>query len=211
MRRAIIALAAAALASLAFAGSASAASGQVTHFTFSGTFANAFWITSSANVITDTLVNASTSSQGSQLLVDQFSDNLDVNGSVTGFTDTSAEVTSGYSFAIKQPLASASVSASGLPATTCTFDANFNLIGCTPTTIDVNVNWTGQGPISRSVSNTHAKSDGFNVTTHFNATGRAVTAIGTVGGLTLTASDLQGGELGTTKSGTITVCTGTSC
>src|SRR6266851_5377001 len=154
MRRALLALAVTMFTVLALAGPASAASGQVTRFSFHGTFADALWFTSSAT---------------------SFTDNLDANGNFTGATDTSADVTSGFSFAIQKSLASASTSGSGLPATTCTFDANFNLIGCSATTIDVNATWTGQGPISRAVFNEHFKSDGFSVTDHFNGTDRAAT------------------------------------
>jgi hypothetical protein len=211
MRRALIGLAVTTLTVLALAGPASAAPGQVTQLRFHGTFAEALWFTSSATSSTDTFVNVSKSMQGSELFVDQFTANYDANGNFTGATDTSAEVTSGFSFAIKQSLASASLSGSGLPATTCTFDANFNLIGCSATTIDVTATWTGQGPITRAVFNDHFKSDGFSENDHFNGTDRAATATGTVGGLTLSASELQFADLGTANSGTVTVCIGTSC
>jgi len=210
MRRALIGLAVTAFTVLALAGPASAAPAQVTHLRFSGAFADAVWTTSSATSFTNTFINVSKSNQGSQLVVSQFIENLDANGNPTGLTITSAVVTSGFSFTISQSLASASTSGSGLPATTCTFDANFNLIGCDPTTIDVAAAWTGQGPITRGVFNDHFKSDGFSVTDHFNGTQRDATATGTIGGLTLTASEGEG-ELGTANSGTTTVCIGTSC
>jgi hypothetical protein len=211
MRRALTGLAVAALALLALAGPASAASGQVTQFRFHGTFADALWFTSSATSSTDTFVNVSKSARGSELFVDQFTANLDANGNFTGATDTSADVTSGFSFAIQQSLASASVSGSGLPARTCTFDANFNLIGCSATTIDATATWTGQGTISCAVSNDHFKSDGLVFTEHSNGAGRAAMATGTVGGLTLTAGDVEIAELGTTDQGSVAVCIGTSC
>ena len=212
MRRALIGLAVTMVTVLALAGSASAASGQVTQFRFHGTFADAFWSTSSATSFTDTSVTVSKSMQGSELFVDQFSGNMDKKGNFTGGTDTSADVTSGFSFAIQQPtLTGASVSGSALPATTCTVDANFNFIDCHATTIDVSGTWTGQGPISRAVANDHFKSAGFSVNDHFSGTDRAATAIGTVGGLTLGASELQFADLGTTNSGTTTVCIGLSC
>jgi hypothetical protein len=212
MKRALIGLAVTALTVLAFAGPASAASGQVSRFSFHGTFADAFWSTSSATSFTDTSVTVSKSTQGSELFVDQFSGNLDANGNFTGGTDTSADVTSGFSFTIdKAQLTSGSTSGSGLPATTCTVDANFNFIGCHATTIDVSGTWTGQGPIGRSVANDHFKSAGFSVNDHFSGTDRAATATGSVGGLTLGASELQFADLGTTNSGTTTVCIGLSC
>lgn len=208
MRRTIVGLAATAL--LALAGPASAATGQVTKFRFSGPFADALWSTGSATSSTATSINVSKTTQGSQLFVDQFTVNFDANGFLTGATDTSAAVTSGFSFALPQSLANASLSALGLPTTTCTYDANLNLVGCTSTTIDVSLSWTGQGPITRGVQNDHVKSDGFSETDHFNGTFRNAAASGTVAGLTLTASDGQA-DVGTTKSGTITRCIGNSC
>jgi hypothetical protein len=197
---------------LALAGQASAAPGQTTVFRLHGTFADALWTTSSATSFTATSVDVTTSTQGSELFVDQFAGNLDANGNFTGGTDTSADVTSGFLFTIqKSQLASATASGSGLPATTCTIDAKGNPVSCAATSIDVNAAWTGQGPISRSVSNHHFKTNGFSENDHFNGTDRAATATGTVGGLTLSATVLQFADLGTANSGTITVCKGGGC
>ena len=212
MRRALLGLAVTTFTLLALAGPASAAPGQVTQFRFHGTFADAFWFTSSATSFTATSVNVSMSKQGSELFVDQFTGNLDAMGNFTGGTDTFADATSGFSFAIqKSQLATASTSGSGLPATTCSVDASGNEFGCSATTIDVNAIWTGQGPISRAVFNSHFKADGFSLTSHFNGTDRAATATGTIGGLALSAGELQFADLGTTNSGTIIVCKGTGC
>ena len=212
MRRLVIGLAVAALTVLSLAGPASAATGQVTHFRFHGAFVDADWFTSSATSFTDTFINVSKSKQGSELFVDQFTGNLDANGNFTGGTDTSADVTSGFSFAIdQQRLTSASASGSGLPATTCTIDANGNPISCSATTVDVNATWTGQGPIGRSVSNDHFKSDGFSVNDHFNGTSRTATAAATIGGFPQPLGELQFADLGTAKSGTTTICRGISC
>jgi hypothetical protein len=211
MRRALIGLAAAALTLLALAGPAGAASAQVTQFRFHGTFANALWVTSSATQFTLTTVGASESSLGSELFADRFTIDEDASGAFTGATDITVHVTSGFSFSISQPLVSASVSGTGLPATTCTYDANIALIGCSATTIDLAAAWTGQGPIDRGVTNSHFRIDGFSDTTHSNGTARDATATGTFGGSTLSADDLQFADLGTTTSGFVTVCMGTSC
>jgi len=211
MRRILLGLAVTALAVLAFAGPAGAASGQVTQFRFHGTFADALWFTNSATSSTLTELDVAKAKQGSELIVDQFTVNTDVNGVITGATDTSADVTSGFSFAIHQPLASASTSASGLPATACTFDANLNLIGCSPTTIDLTATWTGQGPIVRGVTNSRFKIDGISETDHFNGTLRTATATGTVAGLTLNESESQASDLGVTNSAVISRCIGLSC
>jgi hypothetical protein len=200
-----------AVIALGFAGSAGAASGQVTQFRFHGTFADAIWSTGSATSSTVTSLSVSRAKQGSELIVDQFTVNMDASGAITGATDTSADVTSGFSFAIHQPLASASTSGSSLPATVCTFDASLNLIGCSPTTMDVTATWTGQGPITRGVSSDRVKTGGFSETDHFNGTDRDATAAGTVAGLTLSGSDVAFADLGVAKAATILRCIGLSC
>jgi hypothetical protein len=211
MRRALAGLAVAAFTLLALAGPASAAPGQVTHLRLSGTVADALWITSSPTSSTFTSVDVSKSRQDSALVVDQVTNNHDASGVFIGGTETFAYVTSGFSFTLRQPLASASLSGSGLPASTCTFDANFNTIGCSATTIGVSVTWTGQGAITRGWFNEHFKNGGFSQIDHFYGTSRHAVATGTVAGLTLSVSELQFAHLGTVKAGTVTICVGGSC
>ncbi len=212
MRRALIGLAVAALTVLALAGPASAAPGQVTHIKFSGTFAEAEWFTSSATSYTYTFLNVSQSKQGSELFIDQFTGNLDANGNFLGGTDTLVDVTSGFSSAIDQArLASASVSASGLPGMTCTVDVQGLPVSCSTPAIDVNATWTGQGPVSRSVFNGHFRSAGFSEIDHFAGTSRTATVTATFGGLPQPLGEMQFADLGTTKSGTTTICIGNSC
>ncbi len=211
MRRALTGLAVTAFTVLALAGPASAAPAQVTQFQLHGTFANALWVNDSPTRFTETILGASKLTRGSDMGGFQFTLFLDPNGGFTGATETTFHVTSGFSFTISQPLASASVSGSGLPATTCTYDANIILIGCSDTTVDVAADWTGQGPISRSVFNEHFRSDGTSVTGHFNGTFRDATATGTFAGFPLSADDLQFANLGTAATGTVTVCVGTNC
>jgi hypothetical protein len=100
------------------------------------------------------------------------------------------------------------VSGSNLPATRCSFDANFNLIGCSDTTIDADVAWSGQGPISRSVSVEHTHRGGLTIVDHFNGTVRDATATGTVAGVTLTADDLEFADLASTNTGRVQICIG---
>lgn len=211
MRGALVALAGAAFTALAMAGPATAAQGQVSHFRFSGAVASAEWDTSSATSSTGTLIDVSRASQGSVLLVAQFTTEYDAGGNVTGYTTMSAEVASGFSFALRQPLASASLSASGLPARTCAYDASFKLIGCTATSIDATAAWTGQGTITRSVIDDHFKSDGLHEIDRINGTHRLAVASGTVGGLALTASKPASTDLGTIKTGGTTICIGNNC
>lgn len=211
MRRLLTGLAVAALTVLALAGPASAARGQVTVFRFKGTFAAAEWFSSSATNFTDTAVEVSQSRGASPVLnVFQLKGNLDADGNSTGGTETFVDAArSGFSFAIDATkLASASVSGPGLPATTCTVNADDTVSDCTSTTLDVNVAWTGEGPITRHVSNDHFHADGFTSNTHFRGTSRAATATGAVGGVTLSAADVLFAQLGTEGEGTIQLCIG---
>jgi hypothetical protein len=210
MKRALVGLVVVA-ASLLFAGPASAAAGQTTQFRFHGAFADALWFTSSDTNFVETFLNVSQAKQGQELSVDQFTENFDSSGNITGFTDTFADVTSGFSFTIDSlKLTSASASGSGLPATTCSYDADFNLIGCSVTTINVDATWTGAGPISRGTFNDHFTTDGFKIRDHFNGTDRVASASGAIGGLTLTTNDLVFADLGKTNSGSTVLCIG-SC
>jgi hypothetical protein len=211
MRRTLLGVVLTAATLLALAGQASAATAHVTRSKFSGSFAEALWVSRTATTVTGTQITAVNSRQGPSVTIDQFTINLDSNGNFTGGTETSAGATSGFSFVLRQPLTSASLSGSGLPATTCTYGADSDLIGCTAATIDVSAAWTGQGPISRSVVNDHLKSDGFRFIEHHNGTLRDATATGSVSGITLSAADLVRADLGTAKSGFTTVCIGTSC
>jgi len=212
MKRVLIGLATTAFAVLAFAGPASAASGQILQFKFHGTFADAFWFSSTDTSFTATSVGVQQSSHGSELFVDRFIANTDANGNLTSGTDTFADVTSGFSFNVdKAKLTTGSTSGSGIPATTCAVDANGNEFNCNATTIDLTVNWVGQGPIARQVSNNHFKVTGFSENDHFNGTDRAATATGTFSGSTLSATDLQFADLGFANSGSILRCIGNGC
>jgi hypothetical protein len=212
VRRPIIGLVVALLASLVMVSPADAAQGQTTHFRFHGSFAEAAWFTSTNTTATDTYINVQKTKKGGEaLFVDQFTAHLDANGNPTGYTDTSADVTSGFSFTIKKDLTSASVSGSNLPATTCTYDLDFNQIGCSDTTISVDASWTGFGPISHETAHDHFRSDGFSENDHFNGTSRNATATGTIGGLTLTADDLEFADMGSANSGSTVICIGNSC
>jgi hypothetical protein len=136
----------------------------------------------------------------SQLSVDQITGNQDSGLNFTSGTDTFADVTSGFSFDIdKAQLTTATLSASGIPATTCALDANGNDINCTPTTIDVTVTWTGTGIIDRSSFNQLLKlQHGVSVVVlnqHVNGTSRSATTTGTFDGSPITGFG-SGGTLG---------------
>ncbi len=207
MRRAIVALVLTALAVLSIGTPAAAAT--VTHFTFHGTFADANWYSGSAAGFTDTFIRASVSTDGPELVVDQTSGRTGKEGAFKGGTETIVDVTSGYSFVMDTArLTSATVSASAVPATTCTLDAEFNRTRCSAMSIDLSASWTGEGPISRNVADNRFRQGAYSIINHLNGTGREATATGLIGGLALTASELQFAKLGTAKSGSTEICVG---
>jgi len=215
VRRAFIGVAVAVFTVLAVAGPASAAPGQVTLEHFNGTQVFAEWYTNSASSTTITLAGVDQDKfQGlNELFVEQAVINLDADGNITGGTLLFAGEVSGFSFAIDHAhLASASMSASGVPAEFCILDANLNQTSCSPTTaIDVNVSWTGQGPITHDVLTQHSRTGGFSVTSTSNGTSRSAIASGTIAGGTFNTSDLAFAGLEKDKGGRITVCVGASC
>ena len=82
-------------------------------------------------------------------------DYLDSNMALQKETCTSGQITSGFTYTLDTAgLTHASVRASGIPAQTCSTDANFQPIGqCKPAApINVKATWTGQGPITYSTN-----------------------------------------------------------
>jgi hypothetical protein len=208
MRRIILSLMLMALVAFAGgAGNAVAAPGQTFQFHLNGSFAEAQWQTQTTNSITDTFVSAGHNQPSATFLVfDEFTTTFDNSGNITGHTDVSGAVNSGVSFSIVNPLASAAASAS-VPATSCSYDANFNLIGCVDVgTVDVSASWTGQGPIARGTFNSNFRVDGFHEISHFTGSNREATATATLDGTSLGTGDLIFANIGTAKSGNLTVC-----
>ncbi len=203
MKRALIALAAAALAFLGLAGPAGAATGKVTHIRLSGPYAQADWVSVTDSTLHDTSVDVSRGNKGSRLVVYEFTGTLNAEGNLTGpYTETIAEVTSGFSFTIDSvKLTAASLRASRLPATSCTYTPNGGEPACTGTTISVSATWAGEGPITHGVVNENFKTPG-GITYHLHSSGtrRNATATGTADGQTLNAGELGFAALGDAKS-----------
>jgi hypothetical protein len=140
------------------------------------------------------------------LFLDEFTENFDSNGNFTGATDVFGEAESGVSFSVAGQLSSATASAT-VPVTSCSYDADFNLIGCSDAgTVDVSANWTGEGPIARGTFNQNFHQDGFHEVDHFTGTDRQATATATVDGTSLGTGDLLFADLGTAVSGTVIIC-----
>jgi hypothetical protein len=184
---------------------AAAAPAEAFHFQFNGSFAEGIWETQTAASITDTLVFAQQDRQGNtSLFFDQFTQFFDSSGNFTGATDEFGEADSGVSFSIGSSLSSATVSGT-VSVTTCTYDADFNQIGCSDAgTVDVSASWTGEGPISRGTFNQNFHQNGYHEIDHFTGTDRQATATATVDGTSLGTSDFA--DIGTALSGTVTIC-----
>src|SRR4051812_13645509 len=105
-------------------GSAGAAPNQTEHFKFHGDVAEAAWSRGSV----DTFVGVQNTKTGTELFLDQ------TTSTSTGFTDLFVDVSSGFTFTIASKLTNASLTATNVSATRCTFDNDFNEIGCNATT-----------------------------------------------------------------------------
>jgi hypothetical protein len=212
MRRAgvLVALTTAAMVITA-AGSARASEQVVQHYSFHGTVAEAVWDTSTPDTSTSTDITVARNQQGQGLFVYQFTATFDQSGTLVGAAYTTADVTSGFALRINASLSNASASGQNLPATTCSYDADLNPVGCTPSTLDLEATWTGQGPITRDESTAHFHSDGFTSTYHERGASRDATAIGVLNGLSLTSGDLEEAHLAKNTYGSVEVCIGSNC
>jgi hypothetical protein len=194
---------------MAFAAGPAAAAATVIHTTFHGTSAEAVWRQGGPSFFTETFVNITKMPNGQQLSVGQITENYDSEGAFTGAVGTSTRVTTGFSYTIDaSQLSSASASGSDLPAATCTYDTNYDLIGCVDSTIDVNVSWTGQGELIRGNSHHHDRTGGVVVTAHLQGVFRDANASGVVGGITLTSGDLFFADISRVVSGQTVICIG---
>ena len=194
---------------MAFSAGPAAAAATVTRTTFHGTSAEAVWRQGGPSFFTETYVNITKMPNGQQLSVGQITENYDSAGAFTGAVGTSARVTTGFSYTIDaSQLSSASATGSDLPATTCNYDTNYDLIGCVDSTIDVNASWTGQGDLIRGTSHHHDQTGGIVVTAQIQGVFRDATASGVVGGITLTPGDLFFADISRVVSGETVICIG---
>ena len=216
MRKTQIGLAVTAMAafgSLVTAGVASATPGQVLHAHFVGPMAVGAWDTGPGPNATSTIVVA----DGSELVVQQLTGTEDINDNITNGTLITAEVTSGFSLTIDQSqLTTGSLSASGIPATTCAIDANGDAINCTATTLDVTMALTGLGPIEPGVGgaqNLHLSFGTAIENVHNSGRMRAANATGNLDGSVLVNNiPANNGELAFLNQEVIAqICRGIAC
>ena len=171
-------LAAAVSIGTAVASPASAAT--VFRESFHGTVAQAYWVTSIGTDEVNADVAVGRNRFGPILTVFDVITHHDADGRFTGSSFIVVDVRTGFSFSIGGSLSGARVSGSDVPATTCSYDANGQFLGCTDSTVDVRARWTGVGPITHEVSSAHFHAGGFTSVYHQNGRSRDATAAGTV-------------------------------
>lgn len=198
MKRAWMGLALTPLTVVAFALPAGAAS-PVGHSRSSTAYATATWSAETDTSYTETTVDvvSSTSDGTMGLYVSRIDVTRDSEGNDTRIVETMLETGQGFSFAIDaKQLSGATLTAEGLPATTCSFDPRSNEDAeCTDTTVSLDVTWTGQGAITRSVINEHRTGGGSTLNVHISGVSRDALASGTVAGHVMDAGELQSAML----------------
>jgi hypothetical protein len=205
MRRLIGLAAGITVAVLGFATPVSAAT--VTHSLDHTFTVGADWQTSTNTSFSDTQVSAVTGTPGQTVL---FVDQLTTFANSS--TETTAFVTSGFTLT-HTALNTATLSASGIPATACTIDFVTNQTTCSNTTIDLSATWTGQGAIGHDTITSHFRVPGqFSEISHAAGQSRLATAAGVVIGVTVTfVADLDEATMEVGSGGDIFICTGASC
>lgn len=197
MKRAMAVAAVAAVSLLGITGTAGAVGSPVTHVRSNMAFADASWYRESGDHFWASSVTAgrSLSRSGSELHL------WKAEGTMGGSTTSiNADVTSGFTFTIDaRHLSSASLSATNLPATRCTYDENGELVGqCTDTAVDVSITWSGQGAISKGSYSEHVRTGGSSMKVHVLWTSRDARATGSLNG-DLRPADFESADLRTEK------------
>jgi hypothetical protein len=206
MRRLIVLAAGITAAVLGFATPASAAT--VTHLLNHTFTVGAEWKTFTNTSFSDTMVFAVAGTPRQMVLfVDQLTTDF-----VNFQTETTAFVTSGFTLT-HTALNTATLSASGVPATACTIEFDTNQTTCSDTTVDLSATWTGQGAIEHDTFNSHFRIPGqFSEVSHQAGQARLATAAGVVNGVTVTfVADLDEATMEKGTGGIIIICTGAGC
>lgn len=80
-------------------------------------------------------------------------------------------------------LTAAQLHADDVPVQVCTYEAQGDEDpDCVPSTVDVSLTWTGDGPITRSGDSSHYADGTMRINTHGNYTSREATVLGSVTG-----------------------------
>lgn len=203
MKRTLAALVVAPLALVTLAGTATAARPEVTRYVENATYADA----GSELDLAKGFVNVVKTRTGYELYLgfgtaDGMGGSVEtsVMGATEGFTFTPSKV----------PLRSAELRAVNLPAETCIWEYD-EQISCDPSTVDIELAWTGTGKITREHSTWHLKGDGTSVNAHGSSTYREAEVSGYVSAEGWTVDEFDWASLGTYRSLEIDRCWGDAC
>lgn len=207
MKRALLALAAAAFTALGVPLPAGAAT-DVTHYEFHGTSAGGVWHAyettgdTTTYIYTDLTVNKAP--EGLQLYVNHYVMTYSPDGDT--YSTMMGSATSGFTFTIDPTLQSAHVS--GTIPVTISDQMPYSPIqqqGSIETTINLNMTWTGQGPIDRDVYVFKDSFGGVKTIWHSTGTYRGATASGNVGDYMINASSDGQAAMTRTNSGQVAI------
>jgi len=188
----------------AWAGPASAATGQTSHYKLYGSSAIALW----QHGNTTTFLDAESDNQfGTDIFYDRFTPKFDAHGNFTGGVDVSGDASRG-SVTVGKRLGSAQVTAT-IRVRSCIVKANGSNGSCSaPTKITIDLTFTGYGPTAHGGSNDRFHAPGVTITDHQVGAQRLATVTGTIGGQTMLARYLQDGEIANLKGGGLFLCHG---
>lgn len=209
MRRTLAVLAATPLALVALGGPASAAGPDVTHTTYSAANADAYWSSGEGASYIEGTLTAALTRTGPVLDVWQ----LTPYGSEGFVTTTVTQAKTGFTFTIDfARLQSATLVAENLAGEVCTYEDESDADGdCVPTSLDISVRWTGEGPITSGSSNERFKADGFSINVHSQSKGRDATAAGSITGGTIDVDGFDFASLSSVKYTETKRCTADAC
>ena len=196
----------AAAMSLAAALAIPAHAATVQQYSFHGTVAEAYWVTTVGTDVLHADVTVARNRFGRFLGIFEVVTHFDTDGRFTGSTNTVVGVKAGFSLSIDASLSSAAVNGSGLPAATCSYDAENEPLGCASSTVDVRVRWIGVGVITRGHSTAHFHAGSFTSIYHQSGASREAAAVGNLDGTALTAGDLVTALLSANTYGSVEVC-----
>jgi hypothetical protein len=182
---------------MVFTGVAGATGSEATHLRSGMATAVAGWHSESGGRFWESGVTASRSLSGSASELHIYQTVGQIGGRTTGLT---ADATAGFAFTIdSKRLGGASLSATNLPATVCTYTSRGAVVGkCAQTTIDVELTWTGQGAVAKENHNEHVTLNGSSMHIHVVTTSRDALATGSLNGA-LSTNDLAYAKLSTEK------------
>ncbi len=189
--------------------------GSISHTFTVGSFAQADWVTQTPLRATETAVTLTTQRGGSdELVVGQDIITYGARGGITHEVSTIADVTSGFQFSIDtKHLTGASVSGT-IQALTCVEAGGGSINRCFPELINVNVTWTGRGPIQRrptTEDDIEVTNFLYHLVMRTSGPTRGAVASGVVSRLTASPAQVSSASFGEMNTGVMFLCLDDGC